>query len=425
VRELRRFLRPDLSTAARASSVLLLLTTALPACDKGLVDASDQEREPTDPATELLAAPDFEYAGAFRLPAGEFGASSLNFAEGPIDVAGSSLLIVGHSHHQAIAEFTIPALVQSQTLADLNMAGPPRQPFSTVLDRVANPQGLDRITALRRIAAPTGTQLIVNAVEYYDAPADNTHTTLVLRQPTNMSTTPIGGFYALEGAAHASGWMTDIPAQWQADLGGSMIAGQSSGLPIIGRLSVGPTAFVFDPSTLVGQADPPNPLPTEPLLDYGLDRPLHTDLFNESGSNTLWTHLSRAVFGFIVPGTRSYVVLGHSGGHGPGGICYKCVPVGETAACGGYCAVDPADGSLFYWLYDVDDFVRVRASTPQPHEVQPYAHGSFASPFSAGQMGGGSYDADSGLLYLSMLRADTAQGQYANPPVIVAFRVGS
>ena len=36
-------------------------------------------------------------------------------------------------------------------------------------------------------------------------------------------------------------------------------------------------------------------------------------------------------------------------------------------------------------------------------------------------MGGGSYDPETRLLYLSLLKADREQGTYANPPVIVAL----
>lgn len=378
------------------------------------------------PGTRLIGIDALEYAGAFRVPAQTFGASDLNFSEGPIEVTGSSLFIVGHTYQQAIAEFAIPPLVISETLTDLNMAGVPRQDFVTVLDRAgANPQALDRISAMRWVDGPAGPELIVNAYEYYDAPGDNSHTTLVVRDPEDLAGSPVDGFYAMEGAAHAGGWMTDVPAGWRDLLGGPMIAGHSSGVPIIGRLSVGPSAFVFDPMAIVGTSSPPDPVPTEPLLDYDLGRPLHADLSNASGFNAIWTHLSRAVYGFIVPGTRSYLVLGHSGGHGPDGICYKCTPTGETSSCGGYCAVDPDDYALHYWIFDVDDFVRVRNGELAPHEVQPYESGPFAAPFSAGELGGGSYDADTGLLYVSMQRADRDQGTYANPPVIVAFRVVS
>lgn len=36
-------------------------------------------------------------------------------------------------------------------------------------------------------------------------------------------------------------------------------------------------------------------------------------------------------------------------------------------------------------------------------------------------MGGGSYDPESGDLYLTVQRADDGQGQYANPPVVLVY----
>ena len=36
---------------------------------------------------------------------------------------------------------------------------------------------------------------------------------------------------------------------------------------------------------------------------------------------------------------------------------------------------------------------------------------------------GGAWDAERGLLYLTMLAADREQGRYANPPVVVAYRL--
>jgi hypothetical protein len=244
------------------------------------------------------------------------------------------------------------------------MSGAPLQTFATVLDRASggNPDALDTVTALDL----AGSSLVVHAIEYYDAPADNSDTTLVVRDASDLAGSAVDGYFALEGVAHAAGWISDVPPEWQAALGGPHIAGGSSGWPIISRLSVGPTAFVFDRDAIASSASTPGRVPARALLDYDLDRPIHDDLMNEGGSNDLWTHLSRAVFGFIVPGTRSYVTLGHSGGHAGTGVCYKCVPIGETAECGGYCSVDPNDYALYYWFYDVEDLVSVAEGRAAP-----------------------------------------------------------
>ncbi len=416
-------LRPADPTPPRRSLPLTVVFGALlvVACGRDGVGVPD----PGDPAgAPLVDIAALEYVGAFRLPASTFGASDLNYSEGPIEVAGSSIFMVGHAHHQAIAEFEMPALVESAELGDLEMAASPRQPFSAILGRApTNPEAVAGIAGLKLVEGAAGPELLVNAYEYYDAPGDNRRTTLVIRDPHDLAGSTVDGFYSLEGAARAGGWMSPIPAEWQAALGGSMITGASSGIPIISRASVGPSAFAFDPLAFALEASPDDEVSTRALLGYDLGAPLHDDLSNASGSNDLWTHLSRAVFGFIVPGSRTYLTLGHSGGHGPSGVCYKCVPTGAEAACGGYCARDPADRSLYYWAYDVAEMEAVARGERGPQSVLPYASGPFVAPFSTSEMGGGAFDAEAGLLYLTMQRADREQGAYSNPPVVVVFSV--
>lgn len=368
-----------------------------------------------------LTLDDFQYVGAFRLPASTFGASSLNYSEGPLtyDAASHSIFIVGHSHHQAIAEFAVPSLVASTELAELELAGPPLQAFATVLGEASggNPQGMNRIGGLLRV----GDALLVNAYEYYDAPADNTHTTCVVRDAADLAGSPVDGYYSFEGdAAHTSGWMSPIPPEWQRWLGASTITGHSSGIPIIARASVGPSAFGFEPRQVLGAGEPPAVLPTVVLQDYSLDEPLHADLSNASLENGLWTHLSRAVYGFIAPGTTTYVTVGYSGGHASG-VCYKCTQENGNT-CGGYCTPDPSDNSAYYWLFDVADLVAVRFGWQPASAARPYEVGELPVPFPTTKIGGGSFDERSGLLYLTLQRADDGQGFYDNPPVVAAWR---
>lgn len=371
----------------------------------------------------LLHRSDFVYRGAFRLPADDYGSSNLNYSEGPLAVSsnGQSIFIVGHSHHQNIAEFAIPPLVGSTVLSQLNMAGAPLQTFTPVLERAStgNPQALDRIGGLYHFAG-SEPQLVVNAYEYYDADNNSSQTTLVARNSAQLATCTMDGFHTFQGGAgHTSGWISPIPNEWRTALGGDHLAGQSSGMPIISRFSVGPSAFAFAIDNLTGPTVP-NPVPTIRLLDFSLEHPLHSDLANDSRTNTLWTHLSRVVFGMVVPGSRTYLTLGYSGGHSSG-VCYKCVPEGSSEACGGYCARHVDDYALYYWLWDLNDLLAVKNGTQQPYAPRPYEHGEFVIPFATNELGGGSYDPSSNTLYLTVQRADLAQGEYNNPPVVVAF----
>ena len=372
----------------------------------------------------LLHIEDFRYLGAFRLPDDTFGASSPNYSQGPLeyDAASRTIYIVGHSHHQAIAEFPVPVLICSKQIAESNMCADPIQNFVQILGRTTggNPQNLNRIGGIEIFDEPEGKKLLVNAYEYYDAPGDNSQTSAIVGDADDIAGSVINGFYTFQGGAgHTSGWISPIPAEWQTILGGTHITGQSSGIPIISRTSVGPSAFAFDGTEVFSTGPVDDPIATVPLLDFSLGHPLHHDLSNTTGTNDVWTHLSRVVYGFIPPGTRTYVTLGHSGGHASG-VCYKCTQDDGTL-CGGYCAPDAEDYYHYYWLWDVNDLVSVKSGHLQPYEVNPYDYGVFITPFKTRQLGGGTFDAANSVLYLTVQRADRLQGTYSNPPVVVAY----
>lgn len=367
---------------------------------------------------ERLGISDLVYQGAFRVPQTPNGVSSMNYSQGPVayDAGKHSIFLVGHTHHQAVAEYLVPEIRDSKTIAVLEMAPPAIQAFSTVLDRMpgGNPDKLNRIGGLARYKD----QLLVSAYGYYDAPADNVTTHLVLRNARDLAGSAVMGPFAFQGRAHTAGWMSPIPDEWQEALGGTWLAGNSSGEPIIGRFSVGPSAFAFDPEDMSTK----NTVKTRVLLDFDLRHRLHDDLMNESGKNDIWTHLSRAVYGFIPPGTRSYITIGHSAGHNSS-VCYKCKPRGRKADCPGFCAKDTNDYYLMYWLWDVQDLVDVRNGDRPPYSLRPYDYGIFKVPFAGRRLGGGSYDPESNRLYLTLQRADREQGVYANPPIILVYSV--
>lgn len=383
----------------------------------------------TDPLKlPRLTITDLKYAGAFRLPADHYGESELNFSEGPIeyDSKTDSIYIVGHTYQQAIAVFKVPKLVKSTDLSALNMAGAPTQSFAPVLDRTdgGNSEDLNRIGGLGLFYKNNVAQLVVNAYEYYDAPADNSMTTLVIRDASDLAGSVVNGFYEFQGGAgHTSGWISPIPSQWQEALQGDYITGHSSGIPIISRCSVGPSAFSFKSSDIAHNSSPSSPIPTKRLLDFSLDHPLSSDLSNDSRDNHLWTHLSRVTFGVIIPGTRTYLTVGYSGGNNSG-VCYKC-SVDGGSNCGGYCAPDSSDNYQYYWLWDVADMVDVLGNKTNSYDPRPYDYGILETPFATTEVGGGSYDPESGMLYLSIQKADSGQGDYANPPVIVVYEVGT
>lgn len=381
---------------------------------------------PSTPLNQLplLHLANIKYEGAFRLPASTYGSSSLNYSEGPLEYnnLNHSIFIVGHAHHQNIAEFRIPEIINSKVLSNLKMASIPLQEFTPILDRASggNPQSLDRIGGMEFITSGDESQLIINAYEYYDAPGDNSQTTLIARNSKNLATSGMDGYHTFQGGAgHTSGWISPIPQEWQTSLGGTYLTGQSSGIPIISRTSVGPSAFSFSMADLSATSGVPNPIPTSKLLDFSLSNPLHSDLSNTTGTNDIWTHISRAIYGFVVPGTRTYLTIGQSGGHNSG-VCYKCTQ-NNGNLCGGYCANDASDYYHFYWLFDVNDLIAVKKGRKNSYDVRPYDYGEFPTPFDTNYFGGGTFDPGSNILYLTVQKADRLQGTYSNPPVVVTF----
>jgi len=387
-----------------------------------LIPSQGSAEELPSGSPELVSIGAMEFIGAFALPSSEDDVSSLDFARGVIEVNGDSLFIAGHNHDDAIAEFALPQLVRSTRISDLNSAGAPRQRFVKVLDRGAagNPDSLNVITGLEVVAG----KLIVNAVEFYDGPGDNRLSTLIVDDASDLSGSVVSEFRSLDGFARAAGWISEIPDSMTSLIGGSHISGHSSGGPIIARLSVGPSAFVVDFES-VEASDSATPIATKELLGFSLSNPLNADLLNATGENKLWTHVSQARFGFIIPGTKTYMTLGISGGH-DSGIGYK-ITQNDGNLCGGFCSYGAQDNYNFYWLWSLDDMLRVGRGDASPDSLQPYEFGRLDLPFQTDDrfnaIGGASFDPVQNLLYISILEANNQLGQFSNPPIIAAYKI--
>lgn len=379
----------------------------------------------------LFQIGNLEYVGGFRLPASTLGQSNATYSEGPITLGanGETMFVVGHARDQAVAEFRIPTLVDTMTVSAMNTASVV-QNFSELLDRPAtgNPQNMDRIGGMEYING----QLLVNTYIYYDAGRVGSHTTLVVRNAGNLASSAIGGYHGYDIEAHGTGWISRIPTDWQDVLGGPYITGAASGLPIISRWSVGPSGFAFDPASMLSGASS-STIPTVRLLDFSLEYPLGVGtqnvsdyLYNRDRRNDLWNHMTRAAYGFIVPGTRTYMTIGSNEGM-KSGVGYKITQTDGTL-CGGYCPVDPSDAANYYWLWDMNDLYRVKNGQIRSHEVMPYAYGSLdeAVPYIRNGFTpiiGGTFDEARGLLYVSLRRGDANSVSWT--PLIAAFRVST
>ncbi|WP_339772595.1 hypothetical protein [uncultured Paraglaciecola sp.] len=363
-----------------------------------------------------------EYVGGFRLPLTTKGVSRISFSQGVIALRPSknSFFMIGHAHHQAVAEFEIPQISTSKKISEWHVAKF-KQPFSSIFSRAqsGNPQKLNRVTGMAEIE----NQLVVNGMEYYDADVNVRDTTLVIRDPDNLDESDIDGFYQLHGAAHAAGWISKIPQAWQGPLNSKYLVGNASNLAINSRLSIGPSAFTVDFEEVLNNEEKSKLIATTDLMDFSIKHPIVPDQYNQSRKNDLWTELSSASYGFIIPGTSSYFVLGKSGGHNSG-IGYK-ITQDDGRKCGGPCSLEAIDSYNYYWLFDVSEFLAVTLSKKEPYQIKPYQYGFFDTSNSNPYISGSDYDAEKNLLYVVFAKEDKTRSKYDAAPVIRVYKINT
>lgn len=354
----------------------------------------------------------FQYLGAFRFPGSVFGDSRIAYSSGVFTLGNhnESIFITGNLKLNGIAEFSIPQLSLDKNI-DLWSYATMIQPFSNFLtDRLNNSQKLNRVSGMDYIED----ELFVNAIEYYDAAADNTESTFIIKTPANLKNSKVNGFFNFRHKVHTAGWISKIPKQLQLKLGGSYIVGSASNFPINSRLSIGPSAFSTYLDSFAGIDVNKGLIPSKELMNFSLKHKLHADFYNESRKNNLWTIGSRAAYGFIVPNTKYYLVLGNSSGHN-GGLGYKATQSNGNK-CGGPCALIHDDVYNYYWLFDIDDFLKIKDGTMQPFEIRPTKRGVLKTAVEQDnnyhKLIGADFDFENNLLYLLMANADKIQNKY-------------
>ena len=402
---------------------LALVTLALGAAAAALAVTPDQQ--------PLIQKTDFTYLGAFALPQGDFGGSrfgyggcGLSFHRNPAG-GQATLFMQGHAWYPGqVAQVAVVAeasLVRSNDWNALPQASV-LQNFSDITEgRLATSIG-DGASVYGML--PYAGRLIVGASMFYDAGGDqvNSHGVSGL---TLANTGDFQGFFPMNGTANPrsqGGYMTLIPSEWQALLGGPAVTGKG-GLPIISTNGCGPSATVFDPAD-VGVT---NPIPGTTVLFYPLADPLYA-VDSTNGFFVLGTE----IVGIAFPrGSRSVLFFGK---HGTGPYCYGCgcdsgtlgsPTCATTVDCPEYC-YDPADGSKGthaypyrhqVWAYDATQLVNVKNGTVQASDVQPYAIWRMDEMDTSGSasMVGAAYDPDSSRLYV-------AEG-YGEEPHVHVYRI--
>jgi hypothetical protein len=346
----------------------------------------------------LVQPGNLDYLGTFRVPT----PSGNNFAYGGSALAynpsNDSLFMVGSTNEQLTGEISIPALGGTASII---------QPLT------------DSLGGKRGAVGPTESRiggnlvyknkLYVSAFVFYDASGEQTQSHF--SRSLSLGSGSVTGPYRMGslGAGFYSGYMSPIPTEWQARLGGPALVGNCC-LSIISRTSFGPAAFAFDPEGTAGSA--------QPLVYYPSD---HTTLGNYSvgGSRPIFNGTTRITAVIFPPGTSSVLFFGMTG---IGNWCY-----GEPGECGGD-PMQPYKGDHAYpyrayvWAYDANDLAAVRSGQKQPWQVTPYRTwelpdmGDVSGDFG---VGGAAFDPVSGRIFIAKSRGDDAN------PLIYVYKINN
>jgi hypothetical protein len=354
------------------------------------------------------------YLGAIRLPvwppAGQKWASSFAFGGEALayNPRRDSLFLLGHAHHQLVAEVSIPRPVRGRAVAAL--------PVAKVLQPFADVTG-----GLRKEGWKVGgllvdrDRLLWTTYLYYDAPASvkvsHGFSTLDLSRPNAR------GIYSLANVAAGAvaGYMAHVPDDWRARLGARALTGQA-GIPIITRTSAGPAAVGFDPDRLGAE-----PAPTNVYLYYPLAHPLDT----LDRKSDVWNFSSDlGGMAFVSRGGKAAVLF--FGSRGLGEYWYGLAEEGgKKDPFSPYKGPHAPPYATAVWFYDPNDLLAVKEGAKKPWEVRPYHVAPLpgAFPSDLGKLGGAAYDPRSGRLYVAQPRGDRVSNAFEPMPVVHVFEV--
>jgi len=417
----------------------------------------------------LVTWKNFKFAGAFRLPKNKelLEGQTYTPGRGGIEIGETSetMFVRGFKKVQgkkkmAWGEVVIPVLDSNITaMSEL----PRADVIQDMVDVESNINKYDEKANRMLHAYYIDGGLLCNLIEQYDANKPNEYFLARVKNAQNLADSEVDGLFKVDGKYLAAGWMGELPDKWKQSLGATHFMGNAHKFSIVGRASSGPTFFTCNLDGVMS-ADLSTGLRTEELLcyrnserkslfatkypelteKYGFQE-MHyniTEIREDTDSNTkslsvdypnqappagndIWTILSKVGTGFVVGDT--YVCLGSSAGH-EHGIGYR-IKNDHGYQSSGPLPYIQDDTSQFYWLFDMNDLVRVKKAEIEPHEVLPYEYGPFKSPLTglsnfARQDGrnpviGGTFDPICKRVYFSLRGADGYK------PVIVAYDVGA
>lgn len=367
----------------------------------------------------LEAAFDIEYQGAFRVEAD--GESSSDYAVGTLgfNPDNNSIFMAGHSHHNAIAEFEIPSKLSFETQIANIAEAPVLQSYVQILGKQEVGNVTDKITGILYHKQ----NLLVTSEIWYDGSASNTDNLQVFTNALDIRSSDHKGMLKIDGAAKAAGYMSKVPTDLQERVGSEYFVGWASNYGITSRYSQGPSFYKFDPNQAADAViSVDRRIKTDPVMVF----PLSTGKQLVEGGNEyageispIWGPVTKAKYGFIIPGTTYFLAIGqHSGLHS--GIGYK-ITQDNGRLCAGLCSREASDIYNYFWIFDVNDML----SADQPWLVRPVSYGKWSHPYDKDglhEVIGGTYDDENNTLYLALSGAGKI-GTYDSPPLIIRYQI--
>lgn len=431
--------------------------------------------DPEPPAEGLYDLSNVQYLGAFTISQNNGGDLRTGYSDGmlgfrPPDGSNGtygSIYSDSHVYGLAIGEWQIP-----ETLGDPSINNKSNLPSATVLQpykKIFDMQGATNTYNLNRFymfGQVVNGRLPISMTIYYRASNESINNTIIINDPKDLENTTTSGWLFVQGEDKACNFMNKVPSEYQSSIGSDWMVGAGGKFAIVGRLSNGPSMYGFDitnytpgdssittfekmyypnnDNNLTGRGgfnqlenswfsgyfnDFHNErairhycdqlgldtssssayeawTQTDPKEDWANLTPPATGTVND-----LWVENSRACCGFIVPGTKTYLVVGTTRGRRYG-CGYKLYYLDGNGPGGGGHALDPSDEDCYYWAYNMDDIL----SAVNPYDPVPYDWGvwqnnrwldrsvRYAAP--KNKITNGFFDANTRRLYLAQRSGD-------------------
>jgi hypothetical protein len=367
----------------------------------------------------IEASLNVSYLGAFRVEAR--GDSTSDYAVGTLgyNSDNNSIFMAGHSSHNAIAEFEVPfEMLKEPEVSDLVEAAV-LQDYVTILDKRNIGNQTDKIVGILYHEE----NLLVSSEVWYDGNGDNQDNLQVFTTGNNLRASAVKGMLQIDGGARAAGYMSKIPQEWQDEFNADHITGWASNYSITNRYSQGPSLYSFNPDQAVNAV-----VSVERTIDAKAKMMFPFEDGKElvaGGSgfvgevSPVWGPLAGARYGFIVPNSDIFMVVGHHGGlHS--GVGYK-ITQDNGNVCGGGCPKSADDYYNYFWLFSIQDIL----SAQNTYSIQPISYGKWSHPYDnkgLNKLLGATYDSVNNRLFVSLGNAGSV-GKYDRPPLILAYKV--